>query len=143
MNAEKIAKASCEAITSGDYGFVLVNFANADLVAHTANVNATKKALEVADAQLTKVREAVEQAGGILLVTSTHGNSERMRSDINEPDPTHTKNPVPFVYVGDGAVDIQLRADGSLTDVAPTVLELLGLPIPEAMTGKSLLVRTS
>ena len=138
MSVAKVAAAACEALASGDRQFIVVNFANVDLVAHSGQLDATISALEAADEQLGKLSAAAQAAGASLIVTSSHGNSESMRTEISEPDSTHTTNPVPFIYCHFNDSEVRLRNDGTLADVAPTVLELFGLPVPEAMSGRSL-----
>jgi 2,3-bisphosphoglycerate-independent phosphoglycerate mutase len=137
MSAIPVADATVEAIQSGKYDFIVVNFANPDMVGHTGNIPAVIKAVETVDAQLARVLAALKDAGGVALVIADHGNAEE---EIDEatggPMTAHTTNPVPFVLVGAGQV--KLRECAVLSSVAPTILHLLGLPIPADMTTPSL-----
>jgi len=112
-----------------------VNFANADMVGHTGVIPAVVKAVETVDACLGQVVDAAARAGGVCLVTADHGNAETMLEPDGSPHTAHTTNPVPLIMTrGTGS----LRSGGELSDLAPTVLDLLGLPLPAAMTGASL-----
>ncbi len=137
MNAAEVTDRLVEAIGSGKYDVLICNFANADMVGHTGNFEATTKALEALDGCLQRVFEAIEAAGGEMLVTADHGNAEQMRgTDTGQPHTAHTANLVPLVYVGRRA---QLLPDGALCDIAPSVLMLMGLDIPSEMSGHSLI----
>jgi 2,3-bisphosphoglycerate-independent phosphoglycerate mutase len=138
MSAAEVAARGAEAIRSGRYGLVVVNFANPDMVGHTGILAAAVRACEAADRGLGEILAAVEEQGGMALVLADHGNAEVMVDpETGGPHTAHTTNPVPCVLVGrPGAV---LRSGGRLGDVAPTLLELLGLPQPDVMTGRSLL----
>src|SRR5439155_15257053 len=126
------------AIKSGKFDVVVLNYANTDMVGHTGRVDAAIKAVETVDQCLGRLSQAVEAAGGTLVVTADHGNAEMMRDpETGEPHTAHTLNPVPFIVVNPPR-PIQHLADGRLSDVAPTLLDLLGLPQPAAMTGHSL-----
>jgi 2,3-bisphosphoglycerate-independent phosphoglycerate mutase len=106
------------------------------MVGHTGDLQAAIKAAEAVDIALGRLREAIEAVGGEMLVTADHGNLEMMRDpETGQPHTAHTVGPVPFVYVGRKAT---LRSGGALRDIAPTVLQLMGLPKPAAMTGESL-----
>jgi 2,3-bisphosphoglycerate-independent phosphoglycerate mutase len=114
-----------------------LNFANPDMVGHTGSLPAAIKAVETADTGLGKIADAIQRQGGALLFTADHGNCEMMKDPVTGgPHTSHTTNPVPVVLMGGG--DVKL-ADGRLADLAPTLLELMGLPQPKEMTGKSLL----
>jgi 2,3-bisphosphoglycerate-independent phosphoglycerate mutase len=139
MSAFELTDRLVAAIDSGKYDVVVVNYANTDMVGHTGNLAAAIKAVETVDACLGQLSAAVERAGGTLLVTADHGNVELMRDPATgEPFTAHTTNPVPLVLVNPppGATGI---ADGRLADIAPTLLAILGLPQPAAMTGRNLL----
>ncbi|MDE2037999.1 MAG: 2,3-bisphosphoglycerate-independent phosphoglycerate mutase [Patescibacteria group bacterium] len=145
MRAEAIADKAIEEIASGT-GFVFVNFANPDMVGHTANVPAIVTAVETVDAQLGRVIGALRAAGGAAIVIADHGNAEvNVDQETGLPHTAHTTNPVPCILAGDiGAAEKAIGrpaalADGSLSDVAPTVLALMGIAKPSAMTGRSLL----
>jgi 2,3-bisphosphoglycerate-independent phosphoglycerate mutase len=137
MSAAGVAAAVVAGLPEG-YGFCVVNFANPDMVGHTGVIPAVVRAVEAADAGLGRVVEATAARGGACLVTADHGNAEQMlEGDGVSPHTAHTTNPVPLVLTVPGAT---LRLGGSLADLAPTILALLGQPVPEAMTGSSLIV---
>ncbi len=123
-----------------DYDLVILNFANPDMVGHTGVVEAAVKACEVIDASVKAVVEETLRLGGKLLLTADHGNCEYMRNPDGSPNTAHTTNLVHLIYVADDANSYQVK-DGILADVAPTLLDMLGLPKPKEMTGGSLLVR--
>ena len=127
------------AVQDGKYDFILVNYANTDMVGHTGVLEAAISAVEVVDACVERVEAAVKKAGGVLVVTADHGNVETMlNSETGEPHTAHTCNPVRCLLVGDNLNDLRLE-NGKLADIAPTMLELMGLEIPTEMSGKSLL----
>ena len=135
MSAVEVADRVVRAIDEGGYGFVVVNFANPDMVGHTGVIPAVVQAVETTDACLGRVVEAVERAGGVCLVIADHGNAETLLQDDGvSPHTAHTTNPVPAVLT---AREAQLR-DGELSDVAPTVLALLGQDASSEMTGTNL-----
>jgi 2,3-bisphosphoglycerate-independent phosphoglycerate mutase len=141
MSAAAVATAVEAAVRSGKYDFVLVNFANPDMVGHTGVLDAAIHAVEAVDAGLAKIVDATRAQGGALIVTADHGNCELMKDPATgQPHTAHTLNPVPLIYVNDADEKARLRAGGRICDVAPTMLELLGLPQPAEMTGASLLV---
>ena len=123
-----------------DYDMVILNFANPDMVGHTGVVEAAIKACEVIDADVKAVAEETLRLGGKLLITADHGNCEYMRNSDGSPNTAHTTNLVHIFYVAADAADYSVK-DGVLADVAPTLLEMLGLPKPKEMTGTSLLVK--
>jgi 2,3-bisphosphoglycerate-independent phosphoglycerate mutase len=137
MSAPELTDRAVEAIRSGRYDLVVLNFANPDMVGHTGVLAAAIKAVETVDAGLGRIGEAILQVGGALLVTADHGNCELMVDpETGKPHTAHTTNPVPLMLVGGQAAAL---ADGRLADIAPTLLALLGLPQPPEMTGRSLL----
>jgi len=136
MSAPQVASEVSAALARG-YRFCVLNFANADMVGHTGVIPAVVKAVETVDACLGQVVEATERAGGVCLVTADHGNAETMLEPDGSPHTAHTTNPVPLVLTRAGA---SLRDGGELSDLAPTVLDLLGLPLPPAMTGAGLVL---
>ena len=139
MSAREVTDRVVEAIRSHRFDVIVLNYANADMVGHTGRLDAAVKAVETVDACLGRLSESVEQAGGTLVITADHGNAEMMRDpETDEPHTAHTLNPVPFVVVNPPR-PIQHLADGRLSDVAPTLLDLLGLPQPAVMTGHSLI----
>ncbi len=137
MSAEAVTDALVEHIGSGDFDLIVANLANLDMVGHTGDFTAAVRAAETVDLCVGRAVEATLEAGGGLLATSDHGNAERMVDAGGEPHTAHTANDVPCVLVagGDGWA---LRERGCLIDVAPTVLDLLGIPVPGIMTGRSL-----
>ena len=136
MSARDAAHAFVEAWGQDDFRFGIINFANPDMVGHTGVIPAAVKAIETVDACLGEVVRAVQQSGGALIVTADHGNADNMLEPDGSPNTAHSLNPVPLVITVGGAA---LRDGGVLADVAPTVLELLGIEQPAAMTGRSLL----
>jgi 2,3-bisphosphoglycerate-independent phosphoglycerate mutase len=140
MSALAAARAFAEAWRTGRYGFGIVNFANPDMVGHTGVIEAAVAAIEAVDRCLGEVVAAVHESGGACVVTADHGNADHMLEPDGSPNTAHSVNPVPLIVTA--AVE-GLRAGGVLADVAPTVLELLGIPPPEAMTGQSLLARSA
>jgi 2,3-bisphosphoglycerate-independent phosphoglycerate mutase len=138
MSADEVAGHVVDGLGSGRYGFCLVNFANPDMVGHTGAIPAAVEAVETADRCLARVVEAVEKRSGVCLITADHGNAETMLNADGSPHTAHTTNPVPLI-VTDHA--IRLRDGGRLADIAPTALDLLGVPAPTVMTGNSLLAR--
>jgi 2,3-bisphosphoglycerate-independent phosphoglycerate mutase len=138
MSAPELTAKAVEAIRSGKYDLIVLNYANPDMVGHTGSLTAAIKAVETVDAGLGQIANAVENAGGALLVTADHGNCELMRDpETGGPHTAHTTNPVPLLLLG--ARNRQLVAEGRLADIAPTLLELMELPKPKEMTGVSLL----
>ena len=137
MSATQLTDKAVEAINSHQYDLIVLNYANPDMVGHTGSLPAAIKAVEAVDTGLGRIAEAIAKAGGALLVTADHGNCELMRDpDTGGPHTSHTTNPVPVLLSGGGNVSL---ASGRLADVAPTLLELMGLPQPGEMTGRSLL----
>jgi 2,3-bisphosphoglycerate-independent phosphoglycerate mutase len=138
MSAPELTDKAVAAINSGKYDLIVLNYANPDMVGHTGNLGAAIKAVETVDAGLGRIAQAIQNAGGALLVTADHGNCEMMRDpQTGGPHTSHTTNPVPVVLLG--ARNRSLVAEGRLADIAPTLLELMGLPKPPEMTGTSLL----
>jgi 2,3-bisphosphoglycerate-independent phosphoglycerate mutase len=137
MSAREAAGAFVRAWEEGDFRFAIINFANPDMVGHTGVIAAAVKAVETVDACLGEIVRAVQASGGALVVTADHGNSDAMLEPDGSPNTAHSLNQVPVIVTVDGA----LEHGGVLADVAPTVLELLGMEQPEAMTGRSLLAR--
>jgi 2,3-bisphosphoglycerate-independent phosphoglycerate mutase len=123
-----------------DYDLVILNFANPDMVGHTGVVEAAVKAVETIDADVQAVAEETLRLGGKLLITADHGNCEYMRNPDGSPNTAHTTNLVQLIYVGDDSTGYRLK-DGVLADIAPTLLQMLGLAQPREMTGTSLLMK--
>jgi len=136
MSAPKMTEEVIKAIERNFYDVIICNYANADMVGHTGDFNATVRAIETVDTCLGRILKAIQHAGGEMLITADHGNAEQMFDfETGQPHTAHTTNPVPLVYVGRPA---QLAQSGALEDIAPTMLYLLGLPIPPEMTGRTL-----
>lgn len=139
LRAAELTAAVLAAIDGGTADFILVSYANGDMLGHTGDLAAAQAAVQVVDEAVGRLAAAVRRAGGCLLVTSDHGNCETMIGEDGAPHRGHTTNPVPLIYLNERDEDVRLRAEGGrLCDVAPTVLELLGLDPPEAMEGRSL-----
>src|SRR6516162_11487064 len=133
MSAPEVTNRAVDAIKSGKYDLIVLNYANPDMVGHTGNLAAAIKAVETVDTELGRIAQAIAKAGGALLVTADHGNCEMMRDpETGGPHTSHTTNPVPLLLMDGGNVSL---AEGRLADIAPTVLELMGLPKPMEMTG--------
>ena len=138
MSAEKVRDKLVSHMDSGAYDFYVCNFANCDMVGHTGVKAAAIRAVEMVDSCLGEVVRAAERNGIILAVTADHGNADRMLEADGSPNTAHTTNPVPFVIRG---AEVKLREDGRLSDIAPTLLELMTLGKPDEMTGKSLIIK--
>ena len=139
MSAPELTDEAVKAVGSGKYDLIVLNYANPDMVGHTGKLDAAIKAVETVDAGLGRIVDAIGRAGGVLLVTADHGNCELMRdAETGGPHTAHTTNPVPVVLVEAGEVAL---AAGKLADIAPTLLELMELPKPPEMTGRSLISR--
>jgi 2,3-bisphosphoglycerate-independent phosphoglycerate mutase len=140
MSAEEVTDKLVAAIISGDFDALICNYANGDMVGHTGNFDAAVKACEMLDRCLGRLRQAIEQVGGEMLVTADHGNVEQMLdNDTGQAHTAHTCELVPFVYVGTQK-SMRIAEGGVLSDVAPTLLSLMGLERPAEMTGKPLVV---
>jgi len=140
MSAPEVTDKLCDAIAGGDYDLIVVNYANADMVGHSGDLAAAIEAVQAVDRCLGRVATAVEAAGGALLITADHGNVEVMRDrDNGEPHTAHSHNAVPCILVN-GPAAVRRLAPGRLADIAPTVLALMGIEQPAAMSGRSLLV---
>ena len=138
MSAPLVAEECVKRIESGKYDVIILNFANCDMVGHTGVFSAAVKAVEAVDDAVGKVTNAVLAAGGAVLLTADHGNADKMLVDgSDDPFTAHTTNPVPLVVMGAG--DVQLRKNGVLADLAPTMLHIMGLSQPAEMTGKCLI----
>jgi len=139
MSAPEVTDKLVDAIKSDSFDLIIVNFANGDMVGHTGILNAAMKAAETLDASLGRLEAAVVDAGGVMIVTADHGNCEMMVDpQTGGPHTAHTLNDVPLILVNPPADDLQVR-HGRLADLAPTLLQLMGLPQPPVMTGKSLI----
>ena len=141
MSASGVADEVVRAVKSGRFDFAVVNFANPDMVGHTGDIEAEKRAMAATDEAVGRVVDAVLAAGGALLITADHGNAEEMLFPDGSRNTQHSTNPVPVILVASDVSRFRLH-DGGLRDVAPTLLELMGLPIPDRMTGSSLITST-
>ena len=134
MNSEKLTATLVDAIKSGQHDVIVCNYPNGDMVGHTGVFSAAVSACEAVDASIGKVVEAIKSVGGECLITADHGNAEKMaNAETGQPHTAHTNGPVPLIYVGR---DADVRTGGTLSDVAPTMLHLMGMEIPAEMTGK-------
>ncbi|MBP0956933.1 MAG: 2,3-bisphosphoglycerate-independent phosphoglycerate mutase [Oscillospiraceae bacterium] len=141
MSAPEVGVDLVEAIKSDKYDVIIINFANPDMVGHTGVISAAVAAVEKIDELVGKAVDAVKETGGVMFICADHGNAEKMVDyETGNPHTAHTTNPVPFILVNyeDG---VKLREGGCLADIAPTLLEIMGLPQPAEMTGKSLIVK--
>jgi 2,3-bisphosphoglycerate-independent phosphoglycerate mutase len=141
MSAYELTDAAVKEIGSNKHNFIAINYANADMVGHTGNYNATIQAIKVLDQCLAKLVNAVLKEDGIILLTSDHGNAEDMfDSDADSPYTSHTKNPVPLVLISNKFTKTTTTLlNGQLSDIAPTILRIFGIEIPKEMTGKILI----
>ena len=142
MSAAGVTEEAVEHIRSGEYDLVIMNYANADMVGHTGVIEAAIKAVEAVDTGVGRVVEATLAVGGGLLITADHGNAEQLiEYDTGKPFTAHTTYPVPLYLVVPQLAHVRLRDDGVLADVAPTILDVLHIPQPKDMTGRSLILR--
>ncbi len=136
MSAIEVCDKVCEAIESGKYDVVILNFANCDMVGHTGFFDAAVKAVETVDTCVGRVEDSVLKMGGVMLLTADHGNADRMLDTDGSPFTAHTTNPVPFAVIGK---ECELREGGKLCDISPTIIKLLGLKQPKEMSGESII----
>jgi 2,3-bisphosphoglycerate-independent phosphoglycerate mutase len=147
MSASQVTNGAIAAIEKGIYSLIVINYANPDMVGHTGNMDAAIEAIQTVDAEVGRLVDAIGKAGGSALITADHGNAEYMWDENHKPWTAHTTNPVPFIFIegerlklaGSGT-DVELRSDGRLSDIAPTILNILNIPQPEEMTGRSMLL---
>jgi len=138
MSSDEVTNNLVDAIKGGKFDTIICNYANSDMVGHTGKLDAAIKAVEVLDTCIGRVRDAIQEVGGDMLVTADHGNSEQMLDrESGQPYTAHTTNPVPLIYYG--TRDASLEDNGALCDIAPSLLEIMGLDIPNEMTGRSLI----
>ncbi|MEM9120798.1 MAG: 2,3-bisphosphoglycerate-independent phosphoglycerate mutase [Cyanobacteria bacterium P01_F01_bin.56] len=150
MSANQVTDAAIAAIQKGIYSLIVINYANPDMVGHTGKLDATVQALQAVDTEVGRLLEGISQAGGTAIITADHGNAEYMWDENHKPWTAHTTNPVPFILVegerlkihGHGTA-VELRTDGRLSDIAPTILDILKIPQPQEMTGRSMLVSST
>ncbi|RMH76083.1 MAG: 2,3-bisphosphoglycerate-independent phosphoglycerate mutase [Cyanobacteria bacterium J007] len=147
MSADTVTDTALAAIDRGIYSFVAINYANPDMVGHTGQIEAAIQAIETVDRNIGRLLAGISRRGGTAIIIADHGNAEYMQDEQGNPWTAHTTNPVPFILVeGEGlkipghGTEVALREDGCLADIAPTILEILGLPQPPEMTGRSMIV---
>jgi 2,3-bisphosphoglycerate-independent phosphoglycerate mutase len=141
MSASGIADAVVKATEEGTFDVMIVNFANADMVGHSGKIEPTVKAVETVDSCLGRIEAVVRAKGGAMLITADHGNAEMMIDPATGgPHTAHTTNPVPFIVVAENSKLFTLKPNGSLRDISPTLLGILGLNEPKEMTGADLRV---
>ena len=138
MSAYEVCDKCVERIESGAYDVIILNYANCDMVGHTGVFDAAVRAVETVDTCVGRVVDATLKMGGIAMITADHGNAEQMEEADGSPMTAHTTNPVPFILCGAGT---ELRKDGRLADIAPTILDVMGLACPAEMDGKTLIVK--
>jgi len=144
MSAAGIAEAVVKATNDSTFDVIIVNFANADMVGHSGKIEPTVKAVETVDACLGQIEKAVRAKGGAMLITADHGNAEMMIDPLTGgPHTAHTTNPVPFIVVAEDAQQYTLKPNGSLRDISPTMLGMLGIDEPKEMTGSDLRLKRS
>ncbi len=147
MSAKKVTDSAIRACNKREYSLIVINYANPDMVGHTGKIDATITALQEVDRELGRLLGAIGRVGGTALVIADHGNAEYMHDEQGKPWTAHTTNPVPFILVeGEGlkipghGTEVELREGGCLADVAPTILQILRLPIPQEMNGVSMIL---
>ncbi|MEA5450525.1 2,3-bisphosphoglycerate-independent phosphoglycerate mutase [Leptolyngbya sp. CCNP1308] len=145
MSAEAVTNTALAAIKKGIYSLVVINYANPDMVGHTGKMDSTVTALQAVDYELGRLIDGIGKAGGTAIIIADHGNAELMWDENHKPWTAHTTNPVPFILVEGEKLkvpayggDVNLREDGRLSDIAPTILQILDLPQPQEMTGRSM-----
>ena len=144
MSAAGVADAVIKAVEKGDFDAIIMNFANADMVGHSGKIEPTIKAIETVDGCLGEIEKAVCAKGGAMLITADHGNAEMMIDPATGgPHTAHTTNPVPFIVIAEDAQQYTLKPNGSLRDISPTILGMLGITEPKEMTGTDLRVKRS
>lgn len=139
MSAVELTAKLVTAIKSNQYDFIIINYANPDMVGHSGLIDPAIKACEIIDQQLGFLEEAVLAKDGIMIISADHGNIECMKDRNNQPHTAHTTNPVPFILIGNNFGQIKLN-DGKLSDIAPTILSLMNIDQPKEMTGRSLIL---
>ena len=139
MSAPEVTERVLEELDSGEYDAMILNYANCDMVGHTGVIPAAVKAVHTVDECVKRVTDKILSMGGSALLTADHGNADRMLDTDGSPFTAHTTNPVPVVLISEKYRNATLRKDGILADLAPTLLEVMGLPVPKEMTGKSLI----
>ncbi|MBO5328255.1 MAG: 2,3-bisphosphoglycerate-independent phosphoglycerate mutase [Clostridia bacterium] len=139
MSAPEVTEKVLEELATGEFDVIILNYANCDMVGHTGVIDAAVKAVNTVDGCVKKVTDKILEMGGAALLTADHGNADKLLSEDGSPFTAHTTNPVPVVLVSNELKNAKLREDGVLADLAPTLLTVMGLPVPQEMTGKSLI----
>lgn len=140
MSADKLTHSLIKAIKMQSYDLIVINYANPDMIGHTGNLKATIKSIEIIDKCIKEVLEVVESNNHTIIITADHGNADYMLTQDNKPCTSHSLNPVPFILIDKNIVNQkELRKNGNLSDIAPTILNLLNINIPDEMNGESLL----
>ena len=140
MSALEVTEKMLAKLDSNEYDVVILNFANCDMVGHTGDFNAAVKAVQTVDECVGKVVDKIIKMGGAAIITADHGNADKMIAEDGSPFTAHTTNLVPFIVAGKDFVGAKLRDGGILADVAPTLLDMMGVPVPSEMTGKTLII---
>jgi 2,3-bisphosphoglycerate-independent phosphoglycerate mutase len=141
MSADQVTTKLIEAITSQKFDFIVVNFANPDMVGHSGKLDAAKQACQIIDQQIGQLKNAILQNNATMLITADHGNIEQMHDSINnQPHTAHTTNPVPLILINNNTQNIKLQ-NGRLSDIAPTILDILKISQPQEMTGTNLIIK--
>ena len=140
MSAYEVTEKVIEKLDSDEFDVVILNFANCDMVGHTGVFGAAVKAVNTVDECVGKVVDKILEKGGAAIITADHGNADKMEDEDGSPFTAHTTNKVPFIVVGKGFEDKKLRSDGILADVAPTLLDMMDVPVPQEMSGKSIII---
>jgi len=141
MSAPKVTQEVLSRLKSKMYDLIVLNFANMDMVGHTGVLDAAIRACRTVDSCVENIVSEIKAQGGAALVTADHGNAEKMIAENGGPHTAHTTNPVPFILADDSRKQVRLRADGILGDIAPTILDILGIDRPDKMTGSTLIER--
>ena len=140
MSAVEVTEKAIAKLDSNEYDVMILNFANCDMVGHTGVFDAAVTAVDTVDKCVQKVIDKILSMGGCAIVTADHGNADKMLEEDGSPFTAHTTNKVPFIVVGERFIGKKLRDGGILADVAPTLLDMMDVAVPEEMTGKTLLV---
>ena len=140
MSAYEVTDKVIEQLSTGEYDVMILNYANCDMVGHTGVLEAAEKAVATVDECVDRVLKKILEMGGGALLTADHGNADKMIAEDGSPFTAHTTNPVPVVLVNDALKGVSLREGGVLADLAPTLLDMMGIAVPSEMTGKSLIV---